>query len=872
MVQYLLRVVGWKGGYNVFPNDHILSILSKIEGNLESMSKKGKQDKSKGGWAALFSLSSLAGLLTFALLVPFVWLGGLGVSATVSIFQNLPDFIKPVNAAEASNIYAMKDGKPVQVARFFNENRISVAYSDISPNMIRAAVDTEDPRFYQHAGVDWVSLTRATLTNLLKGGNGPGGSTITMQYVKNNLLEAAVLSGDPEAIAMQTDRAHALQRKFQEVRLALALEKNYSKQDILAGYLNLSFFGTNINGVEAASEYYFGIHAKDLNVPQAAMLAAMLKGAEDYRPDIKANASRALNRRNYVIQNMADSGDITQTEANLYKSTPIKLNITKVPVGCEADQATAFFCDFVVWTIRNSAEFGPTQTDREALLRKGGLDIYTTMDIKLQRVADAAAKTYVPVNDPNHIGASAVSVQVGTGRILALTENRIYDQTANNIPGHTSVNYSSDRNYGGSSGFQTGSTYKVFTLAEWLKQGHHLMDHVDGRVKEWNASDFSSRCGSLVGTWAPKNDQPNEPKEATVMTALALSINTAFASMASQLDLCDIRDTAVSFGMHRADGTEMVSYPASVLGVNEVAPLTVAAAFAGIANKGTFCTPIAIDRVVVRETNSELTVPKTICSQAVDPTVAAGMTYAMQGVISKGTGGASNTGDGIPIAGKTGTTDSAIHTWMTGFSSQVATSVWVGNVSGNISLRKIKLHGVQGSTVRHDIWRTIMKTANKEYGGIAFDPPPQTMIDATYITVPTVGGEVPDVASQNILYAGLNVDVQNVLVPSTAAAGTVAYTIPKMGTAIPKGSTVKVFVSKGGLTKVPDVSNMTVADATTALNNAGFPSVSVPQPSQKQYVVHDPNIPAGNVVGTLPAAGKSVSSANAILLILSAGP
>lgn len=247
--------------------------------------------------------------------------------------------------------------------------------------MIRAAIDTEDPRFYEHAGVDWVSFSRAILTNLSKAGRGPGGSTITMQYVKNNLLEAAVLSGDEEAIAMQTDSAHALQRKFQEVRLALALEKNYSKEDILAGYLNLSFFGTNINGVEAASEFYFGVKAKDLDIPQAAMLTAMLKGAELYRPDVEENKERALSRRNYVIQNMVGSGDITQAEADVYKATPIELNIQKVPVGCESDQTTAFFCDYVVWSIRNSPEFGPTQTDRETLLRKGGLDIYTTIDL-----------------------------------------------------------------------------------------------------------------------------------------------------------------------------------------------------------------------------------------------------------------------------------------------------------------------------------------------------------------------------------------------------------------------------------------------------------------------------------------------------------
>jgi len=835
------------------------------------MAEKGKKSKRQGGWLALFSLSSLAGLLTMALLVPFIWLGGLGVSATVSIFQNLPDFIRPVNAAEASNIYAIKDGKPVQVARFFNENRISVGFDEISENMLRAAVDTEDPRFYDHAGVDWISLGRATLTNILKGGSGPGGSTITMQYVKNNLLEAAVLSGDEEAIAMQTDRAHALQRKFQEVRLALALEKNYSKQEILAGYLNLSFFGTNINGVEAASEYYFGVHAKDLDVPQAAMLTAMLKGAELYRPDIEENKDRALNRRNYVIQNMVDAGDITQAEADKYKKVPIKLNIQKIPVGCEADQKTAFFCDYVVWNIRNSPEFGPTQSDREALLRKGGLDIYTTMDIKLQRVADNATKTWVPTTDPSKIGASSVSVQVGTGRILALTQNRIYDQTDSNLPGHTSVNYSSDKAYGGSSGFQTGSTYKIFTLAEWLTHGNKLMDHVDGRIKEWNATDFSSRCGTLLGTWAPGNDA-EEPEDLTAMEATALSVNTAFAYMASKLDLCDIRDTAMRFGVHRADGTELVYYPASILGVNEIAPLTMAAAVAGVANKGVFCTPIAIDRVVVRETKTDLSVPKSICTQAVSPEVAAGMTKAMQGVINGGTGGASSTPDGTPLAGKTGTTDSGVHTWMTGFSTAVATAVWVGNVSGDTSLRKITLNGKKGSTVRHDIWRTIMTSANKTYPGVAFDPPPQDMVDATMLTVPAVSGQVPDTASQNIISAGFNAKVIERLISSTKPAGTVAYTVPKSLTTAPKGTLVKIYISKGGLTKVPDVRGLTPNEAKKRLNDAGFPTVSVPQPSQVQFFVHDATVPAGNVVGTLPAAGKSVASSGAILLVLSTGP
>ncbi|NBT48586.1 MAG: PASTA domain-containing protein, partial [Actinobacteria bacterium] len=301
-------------------------------------------------------------------------------------------------------------------------------------------------------------------------------------------------------------------------------------------------------------------------------------------------------------------------------------------------------------------------------------------------------------------------------------------------------------------------------------------------------------------------------------------------------------------------------------------PLTMAAAVAGVANKGVFCTPIAIDRVYVRETKTDLQVPKTVCSQAVSPEVAAGMTKAMQGVINGGTGGASSTGDGTPLAGKTGTTDSGVHTWMTGFSTTVGTAVWVGNVSGDVSLRKILLNNKKGSTVRHDIWRTIMKSADKTYPGGPFDPAPQEMIDATMVEMPSVAGQTADTASASIKTLGLNVKILTKQVSSTQPANTVAYTNPKPGTSIPIGSVIRIYISKGGYTKVPSVKGMTPTDATKALNDAGFPTVSVPQPSQKQFFLHDPNVPAGNVIGTLPAAGKAVNSDSAILLIISTGP
>jgi len=824
-----------------------------------------------GNTLKLIGLSAIAGILGTALLTPSLTIATFGATTGVALFENLPDYIKPVNASDASNIYATKDGKPVKVASFYEENRISVPFSEISKNVVDAVVSTEDPRFYQHNGVDWISLIRATMTNVATAGNGPGGSTLTMQYVKNSLVEAATISGDKQAIADATvGGLSGIGRKIQEIRMALALEKVVTKKDILAGYLNLAFFGNNINGIEAAAQYYFDKHASKLNIQESAMLAAMLKSPNDYKPDVKDNLERAKSRRDYVIDNMRNEGYISQAQADHAKAQPIVTHLTSAQPGCEANQTTAFFCDYVVWSIRNGQEFGPTQADREKLLKRGGLDIYTTLDIGLQTTADKATKTWVPPTDPSQIGSASVSVQVGTGRILAMAENRVYDQTPSKQPGHTSVNYASDRAYGGSSGFQVGSTYKVFTLGQWLINGKHLMDHVDGRVRTWHASDWSSRCGVITGDWAPKNIT-KEPEDLTVVQATSMSVNTAFASMASQLDLCDIRDTAMRFGVHRADDTPLLFYPSSILGVNEIAPLTMAAAFAGIANNGVFCTPVAMDKVVVRTTQKELPVPKSTCSSAVDPTVAAGMIYAMHAVMS-GTAGASNTGDGAFLAGKTGTTDSGVHTWMTGFSTQVATSTWVGNVVGSKSLSGMLLNKKAANTVRHDIWRTIMQTANKEYVPGKFAKPPQTMIDSAQILIPQTAGQTPEAAQQQIESAGLNAKISLRQMSSGQPVGTVAYTKPAGGTVISSGTQVVIYVSSGGVTVVPDVSGKSVADAKAILLAAGFSAVSEPQASQGQFFVHSSTVPKGYVVSTNPPAGTQAQGTGAILLVISSGP
>jgi membrane peptidoglycan carboxypeptidase len=244
----------------------------------------------------------------------------------------------------------------------------------------------------------------------------------------------------------------------------------------------------------------------------------------------------------------------------------------------------------------------------------------------------------------------------------------------------------------------------------------------------------------------------------------------------------------------------------------------------------------------------------------------------MQRVISGGTGGASSTGDNTPLAGKTGTTDSGVQTWMTGFSSAVGTATWVGNVSGSVALPGIRLNNKAGNTVRHDIWRTTMQTVNKLYPGGPLQQPPADMIAATMVTVPGIGGQIPATGGQNIKAGDLNFAIVTTPVTSSQPAGTVAYTRPAAGASIPRGSQVKIYISKGGNAPVPDVAGLTVAAAKAKLLAAGFSAVSEPQPSQTQFFVKSSTIPKGNVVGTDPAAGTSAAGNGAILLIISAGP
>ncbi len=685
----------------------------------------------------ILGLSIVAALLVTVMAVPAVAVSGVYASRTVDVLDTLPDSIRPSTLAQKSEIYATNsDGSNTLLATVFDQNRQEVGWDAISPFVKDAVVSTEDPRFYEHSGVDIASTLRAAFGNVASGGVSSGASTITMQYVRNILVQQATQlptqAERDDAYAAAT--TESLDRKVMEMRYAIALEKQYSKDDILLGYLNIANFGGSVYGIEAAANYYYGVSAADLTLAQASSLAATVNAPNALRIDQAENIPDNQARRDKdVLPSMLRESTITQAQYDEALASPVSPNITVPTTGCQAAASGAtYFCDYVTWIVKNDPTFGDTADERWSNFKQGGYEIYTTLNTELQANADETMKEYIPSSmEDIAIGSTIVTVEPGTGRILAMAQNTNFTEDPSvTTPGSTAVNYNTDIDYGGSSGFQVGSTYKVFALAEWLKQGNTLSDRVSGNETTWDMSTFPNSCTTLGGEWEPANDGSSRPGTMSVQSALTNSVNNAFVAMAQQMDLCAIKDTAQALGVHRADGAELDTQPSSVLGTNEIAPLTMAAAYAGIAANGLYCTPVAIDRIVGPD-GSERTPPAASCTQALDPAIASTLAYAMLGPIESGTATASDPDDGITHIGKTGTTDNEKDTWMVGASTKAATAVWVGNVTGNVSMTEVEPNDWSGSTVRHRMWRAVMTENDDVLGGEDFPDPDRTLVNGS---------------------------------------------------------------------------------------------------------------------------------------------
>ncbi|MGO4689364.1 transglycosylase domain-containing protein [Glaciibacter sp. 2TAF33] len=710
-----------------------------------------------GGLVGFLVASVLAAVLVVAAMVPVVAVSAIATTNTINVFENLPDYLSIEPLSEKSNIYATgSDGAPRLLASFYDQNRVEVGWEQISQYVKDAAVASEDPRFYEHGGVDLQGTLRAAVTTVV-GGDIQGGSSITQQYVKNVLVQRCETESDKVAQQRCYDAATetTADRKLKEMRLAVGLEGKYTKDEILRQYLNITGFGGTVYGIEAAAEYYFGVSAAALTLPQAASLVAIVNNPFKFqldRPESQANGAAngyAANkqRRDYVLGQMLRYRKILPEEYRAAVAVPVEPSIHEPSTGCQTAGGSAFFCDYVLHILQNDPAFGDNADTRMLKFRRGGYNVYTTLDLDLQNAAEAAIAANIPtVYGGGDLGAVVSSVQVGSGRVLAMAENKDYSQdpavqaTGANFTG---INYNTDYDYGGSSGFQPGSTYKIFTLAEWLKEGHSLNERVDSRRKA-NWGTFQDSCLGPQNYdkegFNPLNDEVGEnAPNYTALESTIRSINTGFIGMAKRLDLCGIRKTAEAFDMHRADGDPLGQSAASVIGTNEVAPLSVAVAFAGIANQGVTCTPIAIDRIVGRD-GAEIPPPTSTCAPSVDPSVAAGMAFALHQVMTRGTAAPSNarTLPNLPMIAKTGTTDGAKDTWMSGASTKVATTVAVVAVTGSLDQRHQRVASGLISDARHRIWPAVMSVANAKYGGDAFVE--SATNPAGRVTQPAAGG------------------------------------------------------------------------------------------------------------------------------------
>ncbi|WP_068627629.1 transglycosylase domain-containing protein, partial [Oerskovia enterophila] len=684
---------------------------------------------------AFLLVSAVGGVLAAGLLLPLA-AGASAVSKDVTqLFDDLPDDLQPGPLSEKSRVFA-NDGTTL-LATFYTENRIVVPLDEVSQHMKNAVVAIEDKRFYEHGGLDPEGVSRAAINNFT-GGDTQGGSSLTQQYVKNVLIEQAMRDEDP--IAVRAARDDTLGRKAREAKLAISLETVMTKDEILQGYLNIAQFGIRVYGVETASLHYFGKHASELGIVEAATIAGVTNAPTRYDP--VTNPANSEARRNRVLDRMLQQEYITQQEHDEAVATPLPatLNVQPISAGCQTAAGAAFFCDYVTKVITSDPTFGETKKDRQALLYRGGLDITTTLDPRLQAAAEANITAAVPALDPSGLEDALVTVEPGTGKILAMAQNRPYDVAREPAPGTTAINYSADQLHGSSRGFSPGSTWKVFTLAEWLRSGHTLNDTVNANKRTFVPNkDFRASCARLDRIpWSPGNsDGSTDQGSIPVLRATFNSVNTAYASMESQLDLCGVRDMAWNAGLRpsitselKGDASSIHVMPTMTIGTQNSSPLQMAAAYATFASGGTYCAPIAITRVVGAE-GTDLPVPSANCTpNAVDPRIANTVTFALENVMTQGTAKKSQLSR--PSAGKSGTANNNHHTWFIGYTPQLVTAVWIGNAENDVSMSYMRINGRYekrwyGSTLAAPTWRSYMETALEGTPVVGFPGPDPAM-------------------------------------------------------------------------------------------------------------------------------------------------
>jgi penicillin-binding protein 1A len=550
---------------------------------------------------------------------------GVTAFALYSVAQRLPSIQELGVAAASTNIYSA-DG--VRLARVYRENRDYVPIDELPESIQQATVAIEDDRFYSHPGIDFRGIGRALVANLRGGSLGQGGSTITQQLARN---------------AYGLGRQKTIARKLQEAVVALRLERRYTKREILEGYLNQIYYGSRAYGIQAASLEYFGVPASRLTLPQAALLAGLAQRPTVYNP--YRNPEAARNRRDVVLNRMAELGYITPEEAERAKSEPIRLSRKTERMG--SDWKAPYFVDYVLREL--SLRYG------DETVYKGGLTVQTTLLYSMQKAAESAVRNGMAraasrglVQPQTEVALTCVDPH--NGYVRAMVGGRDWNKSQFN----RAINNKR----------QPGSTFKLFVYTAALSEGWSQYRTVQDSPKSWPLGGGRR--------WSPKNYDGRWRGRISLRNAVAWSVNMAAIRTADAIGMPRIIALARRLGLKG----DLKPHLATAIGAGGASTLEMAGAYGAFATQGRFVAPSPIVTVKDRDGNI-LEQQERFAVQVVDSGVAREMGEMLRAVVTSGTGRAASV---IPDAhGKTGTTNDDRDAWFVGYTPQLCAAVWIGN-------------------------------------------------------------------------------------------------------------------------------------------------------------------------------------------------
>ncbi len=751
----------------------------------------------------------LGGLLAAGLIVPITGIAT-GVSKdAVSSLDSLPTELQQTPQWQRSRLLTA-DGKVL--AYFYDENRVYEPLSKISPIMQMAQVAIEDHRFYEHGAMDLQGTLRALVST--SQGNTQGASSLTQQYVRLVLVEQAEENNDMAAKAAATE--NTLARKVRELRYAIAVEKQFTKDEILERYLNISYYGDGAYGVEAAAKHYFGVSAAKLTLPQAAMLAGLVRNPVATNP--VTHPVPGIQRRDDVINRMLELGLISSQEAADAKATTFDQSKVKpARKGC-ANSDLPFICDYALEVLKQQAtDLGATEEERLDRIYRGGLTITTEIDTKAQKVAQKVVNKNVSPKDPA-IGV-IVMMDPQTGLIKAMAQSRPVMGTSWK-KGETFYNYAVSRDYNGSDGFQGGSTFKLFVAAAALDKGFGVNTSFRVRAsRNYQGETFTSCSGAfqIQKRWVV--DGP-EVGTYNMWNGTSQSVNNYYVPLEQKVGICNVTKMAKRVGLQLANGQDVVqeynNIAAFTLGSAEITPLSMVTAYGTFANRGVRCNPVIIKSIVNKE-GHEYTRPSAGCKQVISSDLADAINKVFQGPYKNGT----LSGVRIPgytLAGKTGTVPLNKAEWTVGYTPNLVTAAVI-SYDNNPHFKKFwkargqrYLHYVKlphsgtwltgfGSDAGRKMLQPAMTQALKDIDEHdQFVNPPQSILDGDTAGVPSCSGMGLAGCRAALATAGFGSYVTTSYSDTVPKGGLIGLT--KSGS-VPKGSEIGIIVSKGPAPQPP---------------------------------------------------------------------